>query len=232
MCSVCGYEDNDNTFYIQMLKCWYGSLQDWRFWHPKLEGHTPLVSPARYIYNRRHVTTLDGKKFNWGEHLRDYVKAKHRTPEIESGRQGREATEPSSKVFTQASDLHLTCRTCGKTFGRSESLMYHFKTTYHTPEIGPKLPKPDGDAAAKSRSGQLTCGTCGWGFIMREELMRHVEYWNHTPRIPREHYEPDRDPYLNCWTCGRDFTKREHPLRHAELKVTFRGTVNNRSRPV
>ncbi|KAI0438003.1 hypothetical protein F4803DRAFT_536564 [Xylaria telfairii] len=31
------------SYCIQMLKCWYGSLQDWRFWHPKLESIIPPV---------------------------------------------------------------------------------------------------------------------------------------------------------------------------------------------
>ncbi|KAI0428250.1 hypothetical protein F5Y09DRAFT_313591 [Xylaria sp. FL1042] len=30
-------------FCIQMLKCWYGSLRDWRFWHPKLEYFMPRL---------------------------------------------------------------------------------------------------------------------------------------------------------------------------------------------
>ncbi|KAI0533658.1 heterokaryon incompatibility protein-domain-containing protein [Xylaria digitata] len=33
--------DLDALLCIQMLKCWYGSLKDWRFWHPKLESLIP-----------------------------------------------------------------------------------------------------------------------------------------------------------------------------------------------
>ncbi|KAI0972954.1 hypothetical protein F4678DRAFT_427442 [Xylaria arbuscula] len=37
------FSDPSVPFCIQMLKCWYGSLQYWRLWHPKLESLIPRL---------------------------------------------------------------------------------------------------------------------------------------------------------------------------------------------
>ncbi|KAI0855955.1 hypothetical protein F4860DRAFT_430327 [Xylaria cubensis] len=54
----------ETPFCVQMLKCWYRSLQNRRFWHSKLESlylavrslHTSMISVAKFKNNERLQT--------------------------------------------------------------------------------------------------------------------------------------------------------------------------------
>ncbi|KAI0440564.1 kinase-like domain-containing protein [Xylaria telfairii] len=168
-----------------------------------------------------------GKKFKKREYLIAHAKANYHTPEIEAEMQETEAAEPPIKVSTQASNLYLTCRTCGKVFKKREYLMGHAKANDHQPEIGARVDTVKRTSKATSQTeshSYLACKTCGKSFIKREYLMAHAKANSHTPEVGPESHEPEAaanstsDPYLTCGTCGQDFTKREYLMRHVEMR--------------